>query len=64
MLCHHDTIPSEVHMSTVHTVSGPIDSDTIGLTLPHEHVLVDFVGAEESGPDRYDRDDVVLLIFV
>ena len=28
------------------------------MTLPHEHVLVDFIGAAEVSPDRYDRDEV------
>ena len=46
-------------MSKVLSVTGPVESDAIGLTLPHEHVLVDFIGAEESGTHRYDRDDVV-----
>jgi phosphotriesterase-related protein len=40
------------------TVSGPIAPERMGVTLPHEHVLVDFAGAEVVSPDRYDRDDV------
>jgi phosphotriesterase-related protein len=30
----------------------------MGTTLPHEHVLVDFIGAAEVSPDRYNRDEV------
>ena len=30
----------------------------MGPTLPHEHVLVDFVGAREASRDRYDSDEV------
>ncbi len=41
------------------TVQGPITLDQLGKTLSHEHVLVDFIGAEESGYHRWDRDVVV-----
>jgi phosphotriesterase-related protein len=30
-----------------------------GITLVHEHILVDFVGAREYSPDRWDRTGVV-----
>jgi phosphotriesterase-related protein len=40
------------------TVSGPIPAATAGLALTHEHVLVDFIGAAEAGPHRYDADQV------
>ncbi|MDH3290926.1 MAG: phosphotriesterase [Gemmatimonadota bacterium] len=43
---------------SVMTVNGPIAPDRMGTTLPHEHVLVDFAGAEVVSPDRYDRDAV------
>lgn len=39
------------------TVLGAIDAGAMGPTLPHEHVLVDFAGAEAVSPDRYDQDD-------
>jgi phosphotriesterase-related protein len=42
----------------VETVSGPIDPAQLGLTLMHEHVLVDFVGAAEVSPSRYDAGAV------
>ena len=42
----------------VMTVRGPIAPEEMGPTLPHEHVLVDFVGAEEVSRDRYDPDEV------
>ena len=42
----------------IDTVSGPIDPAALGLTLMHEHVLVDFIGASEVSPSRYDADDV------
>ena len=41
------------------TVNGPIEPADMGLTLPHEHVMVDFVGADKTGKHRYDPDDVI-----
>lgn len=43
----------------VMTVTGPIDPGQLGFTLTHEHILVDFVGAEMIQPGRYDPDVVV-----
>jgi phosphotriesterase-related protein len=39
------------------TVRGPIAADRLGLTLMHEHVLVDFIGAADVGPSRYDQGE-------
>jgi hypothetical protein len=36
----------------VMTVLGPIDPGRMGLTLPHEHVLVDVIRAERVFRDR------------
>ncbi len=46
----------------VMTVNGPVSPETLGLMLPHEHVLVDFIGAEKVSPSRYDADKVFELI--
>jgi phosphotriesterase-related protein len=43
----------------VMTVRGPVDPNRMGLTLPHEHVLVDFIGADRVSRDRYHADEVV-----
>ncbi len=40
------------------TVTGPVAPDRLGVTLPHEHVMVDFIGADKASPDRYDREQV------
>lgn len=40
------------------TVTGQIERTDLGLTLMHEHVLVDFVGADKASPSRYDADAV------
>lgn len=41
------------------TVTGPIDARIMGQTLTHEHVLVDFIGAEDVNPPRWDREEVM-----
>ena len=46
---------SETH---VMTVLGAVAPDALVVTLPHEHVMVDFIGAEKAGRDRYDADEV------
>ena len=43
----------------IHTVTGTIDSDKLGLTLPHEHIMCDFIGADKVSRERYDADEVV-----
>ena len=43
---------------SIQTVAGPVDPAQLGVTLMHEHVLVDFIGAAEVSPSRYDADDV------
>jgi phosphotriesterase-related protein len=40
------------------TVNGPIPASEMGMTLTHEHVLVDFIGADSTGYDRWDRTEV------
>lgn len=43
-------------LGTVMTVTGPIPSNRLGMTLVHEHVVVDFIGAAGASPDRYDAE--------
>lgn len=38
------------------TVTGPIRPGELGRTLMHEHVVVDFIGAAKTTPDRYDHE--------
>lgn len=47
------------HPAEIMTVDGPISSDALGLALTHEHVLVDFIGAAEIDPARWERETVV-----
>ena len=41
------------------TVDGAIPASAIGKTLHHEHLLVDFIGADSTGYHRWNRDEVV-----
>jgi len=41
----------------IDTVLGPVRPRDLGITLMHEHILVDFIGAEKIGPGRYDPDE-------
>src|SRR5207344_1735790 len=45
--------------ATIHTVLGPIAPSSLGFTLPHEHVIVDFIGAQKTGRDRWNVEEVV-----
>ena len=40
------------------TVSGKLNPNKAGIVLPHEHILVDFIGADQVSPDRYEREAV------
>ena len=41
----------------VETVRGPVSAAELGVTLVHEHVLVDFVGADKVDRRRYDAEE-------
>ena len=41
------------------TVLGPISASEMGTTLAHEHILVDFIGADSTGYHRWDRQKVI-----
>jgi phosphotriesterase-related protein len=43
---------------SVMTVRGPIDAERLGVTLMHEHVMVDFIGADKVNRNRYDPEQV------
>jgi phosphotriesterase-related protein len=43
---------------SIQTVLGPAPPETLGPTLVHEHLLVDFIGADRVSRDRYDADEV------
>ena len=43
--------------ASVMTVTGAISASQLGVTLPHEHVLVDFVAAAKVSRERYDQNE-------
>jgi phosphotriesterase-related protein len=45
--------------SKVVTVSGEIPVKSMGKTLHHEHLLVDFIGADSTGYHRWNKAEVV-----
>lgn len=45
---------AQVRGRRLQTVTGPVEADRLGITLMHEHVIVDFIGAAEWKPGRYD----------
>ena len=57
---HRSTDPAgrERSGNAVQTVAGPIAPDRLCVTLMHEHVLVDFIGAAQVSASRYDADAV------
>lgn len=41
------------------TVTGSIPAADMGITLVHEHILVDFIGADSTGYHRWNRQEVI-----
>jgi phosphotriesterase-related protein len=46
------------HRQQVFTVTGSVPPEKLGVVLPHEHVLVDFIGADRVSRSRYDPEEV------
>ena len=46
----------------IRTVTGDIAPGEMGVTLPHEHVMCDFIGADKVTSQRYDPDEVVRVM--
>jgi phosphotriesterase-related protein len=49
--------PKHRDKAMIRTVLGSIPAEELGVTLPHEHVLVDFIGAHAVTRERYDAED-------
>lgn len=43
----------------IQTVLGSIPANKLGFALPHEHIICDFIGADQTGRQRWDVDAVV-----
>ncbi len=50
---------SQIPPDEIMTVLGPISASEMGTTLAHEHILVDFIGADSTGYHRWDRQNVI-----
>lgn len=50
------------HKESIMTINGPITPEEMGHTLHHEHVLVDFIGADSVEPPRYNRQTAMEVI--
>lgn len=48
--------------SFIMTVQGELPADSMGQTLSHEHVLVDWIGADSTGYHRWDKDSVIMTV--
>src|SRR5262245_34375721 len=53
-------LATTVTQGQVVTTLGRIAPEQLGRTLIHEHVLVDFIGADAIRPGRYDSEEVFL----
>lgn len=47
------------YQGKIMTVQGPVEPMQLGMILPHEHIMVDFIGADQVSPDRYEPEVVV-----
>lgn len=45
----------------IETVTGPVAASRLGMALAHEHVLVDFIGADRITPGRYEPEAVLAV---
>ncbi len=46
----------------VMSINGQLASSELGTTLPHEHFLVDFIGADSTGFHRWNKDTVITVV--
>ncbi|WP_020528200.1 phosphotriesterase family protein [Flexithrix dorotheae] len=44
------------------TVNGKISPEQMGISLPHEHITTDFIGAEKVKQPQYQQDSAVEII--
>ncbi len=56
--CQCKTIPDRAFIMTV---NGPVNAEKMGISLTHEHILVDFIGADSINTDRWKRSEVIEL---
>ncbi len=54
--CQCKTIPDKAFIMTV---NGPVPATKMGISLIHEHILVDFIGADSINNGRWKRSKVI-----
>lgn len=59
LIASHNIKAGSADYDYLQTVNGPVPADSIGFVLPHEHVMVDFIGADKVSPERYRKDEVI-----
>jgi predicted metal-dependent phosphotriesterase family hydrolase len=50
------------HAQSVVTVNGKMPSNKLDVTLVHEHLLVDFIGADKISKNRYNQEEAFAVI--
>jgi phosphotriesterase-related protein len=53
------TAAAGTNKTLIQTVLGSVAADRFGPALVHEHVMCDFIGAGETGSQRWEVDEVV-----
>lgn len=56
VLCQCKTAPDK---GMIMTVNGPIPSEKMGISLIHEHILIDFIGADSISTKRWEKSKVI-----
>jgi len=54
--CQCKTTPEK---GIIMTINGPVSSEKLGSWLTHEHILVDFIGADSISNDRWKKSEVI-----
>jgi phosphotriesterase-related protein len=56
LLCQCNT---EKRKAFIMTVNGPLPAPQMGISLTHEHILVDFIGADSINESGWDKEKVI-----
>lgn len=60
--CYNNPPESDLDEPKIFTVQGPIHPDSLGVTLIHEHVFLDWSGADNLDPTNWDLDEAEAII--
>jgi predicted metal-dependent phosphotriesterase family hydrolase len=58
LVCRRPHLGAQKKKPEAMTVKGPIAAEQMGVTLVHEHIFVDFSGADNVLKKRYDPDEI------